>query len=54
MNRFNDPFDDDKFDDLFDKPVGTFFKLGLVALILNLIFWLIVIAAVIFGLGLVL
>lgn len=57
-----DPFDNDWFDKRFerhekrvdnmlDNPARTFFKMGLIAVVLNLIFWGLIIAGVIFGLS---
>lgn len=59
-NTGRSPFDNDDNDwffDHFDKTLNSgakgFAKLGAIALVVNLIFWLVIIAAVIFGLSLV-
>lgn len=53
QNRKTDPFDrlDSLFDNMEFKPKRTFFKFGLVAILLNLLFWGALIAMVIFGLS---
>lgn len=48
-----DDEDNDWFFDTFDKGAKGFAKLAGIALVVNLIFWLVIIAAVIFGLSLV-
>lgn len=48
MTRFND--DRDPFDTLLNSGAKGFAKLAGIALVVNLIFWLVIIAAVIFGL----
>lgn len=60
-----DPFNDDWFDKRFerhekrvdnmlDNPGRTFLKMGAIVLVLNIIFWGFIIAAVIFGLSFIL
>jgi hypothetical protein len=41
--------DDDWFDKAFEKPGRTFLKFGLVAVLLNLLFWGAIIAMVVLG-----
>ena len=50
-NYDNDPFDG--IDKMLNSGAKGFAKLGAIALVVNLIFWLVIIAAVIFGLSLV-
>lgn len=53
MDDNNDWFFD-KFENTATSLPKTLFKLGLVALLLNLIFWGLIIAGIIFGLSLIL
>jgi hypothetical protein len=64
MPRGKDLFDDDfdarfdkmweRHDKMLDHPVRTFLGVGLVALVLNLIFWGAIIALIIWGLTVIL
>lgn len=51
----SDPFDRHfaRMDKMMDNPGRTVLKFGAFALVLNLIFWLVIIAAVVFGLTLI-
>lgn len=51
MRNDHDPFDG--IDKMLNSGAKGFAKLGAIALVVNLIFWLVIIAAVIFGLSLV-
>lgn len=59
MSRLNDDWFDRQFDrhekrmdDMLDRPGRTFLKFGLVALVVNLIFWAAVIAMIVFAVSL--
>lgn len=55
QGRFGADLFDERFDRHFDKaferPARTFFKMGLLVIVLNLLFWGAIIAGILFGLN---